>query len=346
MSTRKETVYLLGAGATRGGLEAAASVPSPLDLDFFDIVDLLTEPGTLKLAKTVLKDVWSLYRRTSGISLERYYRDIETRERLNKFAKSANKPTDWGRRRADLIELIRRAIIHTTCDIKKSPAIPRISAAHQDILKSLNKGDTIITFNYDTVIEESFGFTNLWSPKDGYGARVHNVNNSWCKQWIKKWGGSKGHSAVLLLKLHGSINWTLYNNRQIRIKPRPYVLRTRGGAAVVEKTSIVPPSMDKPIHRSPYKQLWRKARLKLDACQDIVVIGYSLPEADLMARALIDEVCRLRETRKKYIANFHIVDPNKAMQDKMIEIFRRAFGPYSHVYRYDTIQQFSRRHVV
>lgn len=148
-------VLLLGAGATRGGFASKSTPPPPIDTDFFDIAGQLSGHGTRHLARRVLRSVWELYNRTSGISLERYYRDIETRAAILRFAKTSNQPKDWASRQTDLEELVRRVYIHTTCDTSGTIK-PKGSEYHTSVLKLLRDDDTIITFNYDLVVEESF----------------------------------------------------------------------------------------------------------------------------------------------------------------------------------------------
>jgi len=126
MAANHHLVILFGAGATRGAFKKRVP-PPPLDQDFFDIAGQLTGRGTQVLAKRVLKDVFELYRRVTRIGLEHYFRDIEARAEIGIFAKSKNKPKDWARRQRDLVELIRRVMIHTTCDMTNAPA--RASAA-------------------------------------------------------------------------------------------------------------------------------------------------------------------------------------------------------------------------
>nr|WP_319999903.1 SIR2 family protein [uncultured Draconibacterium sp.] len=63
---------------------------------------------------------------------------------------------------------------------------------HDSLLRRyLNHGDTIISFNYDLIIDSTLKNTGEWQEKDGYG--FNNQNNS----------------KYLLLKPHGSINWKL-----------------------------------------------------------------------------------------------------------------------------------------
>src|SRR6266478_3596424 len=213
-------VVLFGAGATRGGLKTNI-IPPPVDADFFEIAGQIKGHGTPRLARTVLGDVRTLYGKIFDIGLENYYRDIETRARISSFAKSANKPRDWKKRQDNLEELIRRVIIHTTCESKANHLTPVKSTAHTDILTKLKKGDSILTFNYDLLIEESVRTTEVWTPVGGYGDKVFGVRSEWCQNWLtKRKGTSTTQSNIRLLKLHGSVNWTVYKTGQIKLKDR------------------------------------------------------------------------------------------------------------------------------
>ena len=334
-------VVLFGAGATRGGLRTS-KLPPPVDADFFEIAGQIKGHGTPRLARKVLGDVRTLYGKIFDVGLENYYRDIETRARISAFAKSANKPRDWTTRQENLEELIRRVVVHTTCESKGSHLVPARSTAHTDILRTLKKGDCILTFNYDLLIEESLSTAKVWTPIGGYGDKVHGVRSEWCRNWLEKRGGTGStRSQIRLLKLHGSVNWTLYKTGQIKLKDRPFVVRTRGKSTVFETVSILPPGWNKRIDRNPYKKLWREARLKLEQCKTVVIIGYSLPEADVLAKALFAEVVRLRAARGRYLKQLHLADPNPTVKQKFVEIFVPALNAQSKVFRYQDIKEFA-----
>lgn len=344
MILKRPVVILFGAGATRGSLEDVSRPPPPVNTDFFDIAGQLRGHGTQILAKKVLRDVWQLYGKVIGVSVEAYYRDIETRAAISRFAKSANKPRDWKARQGNLEELIRRVLVHTTCDIYKSPVKARQSKLHNALLRKLKKGDTIITFNYDTTIEESFTSTDLWSPIEGYGDGFHGGTLDWSRRWFSDRGESEQKkSSILLLKLHGSLNWKLYPNNQIRIKPRPYVVRTRNKRPSFEEISILPPGWNKRIDRKPYGQFWRTAKLRLEKCRTLVIVGYSLPDTDLLAKALFAEVVRLRAVRGALIGQLHIADPNESIKQKLIDIFTPALGSNGQIYRYSGIGELANK---
>ena len=336
-------VLLLGAGATRGGLSRNA-VPPPVDADFFEIAGQIKGHGTLRLARRVLSDVRNLYRRVPGIGLENYYRDIETRAKIGSFARSANRPKEWDRQKDDLEELIRRVVIHTTCELKNGRFEPLKSAAHTKVLSKLDRGDTILTFNYDLLIEESFGPSPVWTPREGYGDNVHGITNAWCKRWFKAKGIPNNRRAkISLLKLHGSVNWSLYKTNHIRLKDRPFVVRMRGSSPMPETVSILAPGWNKRIDKNPYRQLWREARLKLERCKTIIIIGYSLPEADLLAKALFAEVVRSRAARGAYLKQLHLADPVETVKEKFVELFVPALNAQSKIFRYKDIDEFSKR---
>ncbi len=325
---------LFGAGATRGAF-ADKSFPPPVDKDFFEIAGQIKGRGTRAVARKVLKSVWELYGRTNNVGLEEYYREVETRARIGSFAKSQNQPRDWDRRRKELEELIRRVYIHTTVDMSQKPPQPLESPVHQHLLNRLRSGSTIITFNYDLVIEESFDGANLWNPGNGFGLEVTGRSHDWTRRWFQNRGAYPGKSKIQLLKLHGSLGWVQYTNRQVRLKDRPYVIRK----GVTEKISVCPPGWNKPIDRNPYKALWRQARLKLESCKSLVIVGYSLPETDLLARALFSEVVRMRSARKKYLSHLVLVDPSDIVKERFTSLCTPALGPYGKITRYGSLRE-------
>src|ERR1700746_3051994 len=120
-------LILFGAGATRAAYESG-DPPPPLDTDFFEIALQITKRGTGFLAKKVAKNVHELYGKVIGVGLEQYFRDIETRLDLAKFAKPPNRPMDWNARKRSLEELIRRVLIQTTCEMNTGPARVKTSS--------------------------------------------------------------------------------------------------------------------------------------------------------------------------------------------------------------------------
>ncbi|MGH9491997.1 MAG: SIR2 family protein [Terriglobales bacterium] len=307
-----------------------------MDREFFSVANQLRGHGTPALAKRVLRSVWELYGHVEGVGLEEYYREVETRAEIGQIAKSVGKPKAWSKRRQDLEELIRRVYVETTTTEKDGCRKPLVSVSHQKILDVLQPGSTILTFNYDLLIEESFSSASLWNPRTGYGTLLPGSTLDWARIWLKNRKAKKNaKSKALLLKLHGSLGWGSYRNRAVKIKARPYYVRK----GKYESVSVLPPGWDKPIGLNPYKQLWRKARLRLQACRSLLIIGYSLPETDLLAKALFAEVVRLRQGALGYLSQLVLVDPDEAVRGKLIRLFTPALGPLCKVLQFDSLQR-------
>lgn len=328
---------VIGAGATRGAYRNRVP-PPPLDSDFFDVAGQLTGRGTARLAARVRKDVFDLYGRVSGVGLEEYYRDIEARAEIARFAKSKNRPKDWAMRQLDLEELIRRVLIQTTCEMQGGAARVEKNVVYAKLLKHVRDGDSLVTFNYETAIEESLPSNATWDPGDGYGVDASGKTLSWAKGWRSRGNRKAGASSqVKLLKLHGSLNWTLYKTNKVRLKPRPYVVRSRKGVAVYDKCAILPPGWHKHIEVNPYRQLWRQARLQCENCSSLAVIGYSLPDTDLLAKALFAEISRLRAKRRNFLKHLYLADPREDIRNRLLDILVPALGPKGRVYKYEGI---------
>ncbi len=317
-----------------------------MDNDFFDIAGQIKGHGTPQLAKKVLESVYTLYKRTTGVSLEGYYRDIETRGAIGRFCKTSNQPMDWAARKRKLEELIRRIYIQTTGG-QENTKIRKPSVIHKNILSMLETGDTIITFNYDLLIEESIESALLWNPITGYDIDMSQSPKDWCRTWLRDRDcTSPPESSILLLKLHGSLNWIGYPNGRIGLKARPYVVRTnRSGHPAFETVEIVAPGWQKRIDEKPYGKLWQRARLKLEKCKSIVIFGYSMPETDFLAKSFFAEIARTREARKYFLEELHLADPNQLVRERFIKLFTGALGPYGKVYQYESINAYHQRYI-
>ncbi len=331
------TVVIFGAGATRGGLRTQP-IPPPVDAEFFSVANRLTGHGTPEIAKRVLKSVWELYGKVDGVGLEDYYREIETRAAIGLIAKAAGKPKDWRNRQTDLEELIRRVYVHTTTREVKGKREPCVSLAHRRILKALSSSSTVLTFNYDMVIEEAFADASLWNPRDGYGVKLPGITLDWARIWLRtRNAGKDARSKLLLLKLHGSLGWAAYRNRIVKLKPRPYYVRT----GTFERVEVLPPGWNKRIDLNPYRRFWREARLRLQSCRSLLIVGYSLPETDLLARALFAEVVRHRAVGRRYLDRLVLVDPNTQIRARFIKLFTPALGPLATILQFDSLEQFA-----
>jgi len=70
----------------------------------------------------------------------------------------------------------------------------------------ISNGDTIVTFNWDTLLDRVLQECTDWNPDTGYGVKFRNVlDRKWRKQVHQK-----DKRTVRYLKLHGSTNWLVH----------------------------------------------------------------------------------------------------------------------------------------
>jgi hypothetical protein len=165
----------------------------------------------------------------------------------------------------------------------------------------------VVTFNYDSFVEKAY--ETLGPDSDGnqrereqlYSMPVAVLNS---RSGVGVLGGST-RTTFPLLKLHGSCTW-LYSGSE-----RFYgetVFRTRGkrgwvsdeymaeiNAEARDKVPlIVPPTTDKSAFfaNESVRAQWREASFQLRGYADVYIIGYSLPETDMLVRFLVSELDR------------------------------------------------------
>ena len=155
-------------------------------------------------------------------------------------------------------------------------------------------GDTILTFNYDLVIESALFRRKLWSPTDGYVIWFENTPPPDQRNDVS--------TSFPLHKIHGSLNWEGPDMFQPRLeleffydngspifpgylkneRPRrnvPYQ-GGHGGCWMM-------PSFVKQFAVPELLQVWRNAFTALREADELVAVGYSLPSEDSAACLLL-----------------------------------------------------------
>lgn len=203
-------------------------------------------------------------------------------------------------------------------------------APFADLLQRLNGTElehgyrcSLITFNYDLIPDHTLTFSGC-----GFDYCIH--------------GGPP--SATPLLKLHGSLNWAncgcgqivswnigdYFNQRdfppnatQIRFK----MASNLGVAQLAHCTEamgtepvIVPPTWSKTEHHHAIAQVWRRAAAELSDAENIIVIGYSLPETDAFFRYLY----ALGAIGGRLIKRFWVFNPDLSTKPRFEQLLGKA----------------------
>lgn len=162
---------------------------------------------------------------------------------------------------------------------------------------------TVITFNYDKLIETAVLSHSLWDP---FHSRLVAANDvlrglpplpSTGQPWLL---GPRSDT-FKLLKLHGSVDWwavpgdtsgaTLVREPTTSVFETPAELTKEGRQEQLpgRERFIIPPLAAKSIYyRNPLsRELWQQAFDALQAASRVSILGYSLPPADtVMANML------------------------------------------------------------
>ena len=178
----------------------------------------------------------------------------------------------------------------------------------------------MITFNYDLLLERLLEeeHRNDWHMVDGYGIDIPLTDEAFpTARRVSKRSRevpAGWRSKVLLLKLHGSINWgvpTIAVDKGNVIYRRP----SGGGYSMLHRQVrapgdvpltllfepvIVPPIVDKSgwLKNQTFRYLWNMANQAIQEAKEITFIGYSLPPTDFMTEFMFRQA-RMGHSQKQ-----------------------------------------------
>jgi NAD-dependent SIR2 family protein deacetylase len=193
-----------------------------------------------------------------------------------------------------------------------------------------NKNISILTLNYDTLLEQAFDFL---FKKSGYiDYCIHLMNYDKLKElkafnfWINprepvSVSNNEDPLPIKIIKLHGSLNWKYCNCcNQTLLTPWDRTIDLQRGKFLGYKypdnekyeyvcpldgtefqTLIMPPSYLKSLNQPVLSQLFSEASREIRDAQKIVFVGYSLSDADVHIKALFRK--QLRKNTEIIVVN-------------------------------------------
>jgi len=192
--------YLLGAGASKSYEISKTSERLPLANDFFNTFNKLDISANGWVLVGDIINYVKTTRKVSALEFASFNEDIE-----NIHSEIQDRYLD-AIKKNNVEDIIRLGKTFTQLIFLFSSVINEIqngneSNFHKNLVLSLDNEDSIITFNWDTLIDKSLRYNTSWSLKNGYYVAPKLIHKD---GWIK---GENGNSKNLLLKLHGSSNW-------------------------------------------------------------------------------------------------------------------------------------------
>jgi SIR2-like domain len=175
---------------------------------------------------------------------------------------------------------------------------------HGKYLNNCEQKNTVITFNYDTLLEEALKRSKL---EFTYGFEVGDMEYVNC---------NNTENCLQILKLHGSLNWSdknkIYENYDLLSKSDEDVL-------------IIPPTWNK-VFNEIFLKVWKNAVNALTDATRIIIIGFSVPPTDVHFKFLIAAGLQNNISLRKFI----FVNPSlknnveaKKLKDNIFKVLRK-----------------------
>jgi len=333
-------VFLLGAGATRGALPHVLlnrkRVKPPLNGDFFEVATTYArahgpasaESRRLQRLRRVFNEdlpVRGMPMMEEAFSLLYLAGDFPEIYRQRRGRKPASG------RRQEMDDFLRLAFgILTLLD--KSTTV---STGYDRLATRLEKGDTIISLNYDTVLDSAL-WRHGWNPTSGYSLGGGGDKIRWRTRRDTSLGDAL---AIRLLKLHGSVNWFVRGNfsrlEAAFVKKPVRVTAPRSNEITGHIRQIVPPIYGKTFKHDHWRRLWDLAYHALCEAEVLVVIGCSLIDTDFHLRALVSRAAKWRKTQGSLFHSVVLVDTKLAVRRKWRRALRGTSTDYESVNGFD-----------
>ena len=162
--------------------------------------------------------------------------------------------------------------------------------------RKLGANDTVITFNYDLVVEMLIevhdAYPTGFGPKPGSPVKVIRPGQ---KDDMRD---ARSTGRCPLLKLHGSVDWRVIG----KITPRVEVMSDRPPFALrcaASELAIATPGPSKSEAATSFQDLWIYAHEALTQADVVVFVGYRFPETDAYARAQLLGAIRENHDNRK-----------------------------------------------
>ncbi len=202
------TTYILGAGASHSYVDSYSGVRPPLANAFFSTFTQLPISEDFEVR---IGDIINYVRDCHGIPWERFGTfDMnaeafmtELDEKIRFLAEKARAEQLDDQERGNFYTWVKAydqmifLFAHVLNETQNGP----VSRQYSKLTSMCGEGDTLITFNWDTLLDRALHDSTTWIPDTGYRVNFRSILDI---DWRPP---SHQVSTVQLLKLHGSTNW-------------------------------------------------------------------------------------------------------------------------------------------
>lgn len=343
-----KTVFILGAGATRGcsfvsKMKQQGHCLPPLDGDFFTQLQRVSSAVHSKRIERLVAGMVEWFGPNYALGMEQVFIHLEHAERmLRHLGKDAG--PDYGRvtsLKRDLVQSIAIILGESLTEVKAGGVGSyelRKCKWHDRLVRSLAEGgDAFISFNYDCVLDDSLrrAGAGKWNAHYGYGLRLgsHGSGLTGHEYWTPDAVPLPNRDETIRVhKVHGSLHFREESGKVV-LKKRPYGNpRAESGDM---RFSIIPPESSKSYEKGRFGQTMQDAHRSLREAARLVVIGYSLPPSDQHAEALFRFGVR-REALKSLV----IVNPDRPVRRRIRGALQGGMNSATRVLSFDYLEEF------
>ncbi len=342
-------LIVLGAGATRGasfcsGAGRLRLCKPPVDGDFFTQLQRISNDKHRATIDALLENVISHFGHNFSLGLERVFTVFEFYQRVKSaIATDSSKALDFTAARSNLLQALAAVLEESLTDSTpdgsgSTDMIP--CEYHRQLVEKLNGNDTIMSFNYDCLIDLALKRhgSGRWNPHYGYNLPLRKGPNSRIageEAWQPSGTVAAKDKTITLLKLHGSLHFAKAKPSQsgspYRLKQHPYT--RRNGRLQFE---IIPPEWNKKFDDALFGRLWKAAATAIRAASTVVVIGYSFPLTDLHTESLFRVA--VKPGRFKHVV---LVNPDRDARRRALAVLSTGLTKSTRVLVFDSFQAFS-----
>jgi hypothetical protein len=324
------TLYIIGAGCSKNYNQCTSPIPgleAPLNGDFFKIAKKVIDHYQLDFMFSpilgcdhLINDITHLFGTAANNGKNTTDVLNDDRLKLESVMNFFSLQNSILERDIPLLQTSYHSRMRSLNDllaytITESLAGP-VCNKHLLLAKSMKKGDVVLDFNYDLLLDNALDSEKKLSDS-GYYFRFDYVMND--EVWDNV---SEEKSQIELLKLHGSLNWLRCSScgRFLLIrsskKDKSYWEKLRDcrnlGASTIKcpkcasrvsdiyelERIIIPPTLAKSYDMLEIRNVWRHASMLTDIDR-IITIGYRFSEQDAAVDMLLRHMLEHGSFKKK-----------------------------------------------
>jgi hypothetical protein len=292
----KSVVYVLGAGASKAVIPDA-----PL------MAQLLPEALQILRRPYYSGGLWNARVNRIKQFIDNFYRlNPDTLPNLEDILTQLDDAIEEGRplsRQYDVpfLRTLREDLVFAICEVLRIKLGFGDKAGRrlmQRFMQRLGPNDSILSLNYDIIVD------NALSTRSGPGLLIdYGLSVRYAREYPNlqsAYNLSERPQQNLpppLYKLHGSLNWLYCPSCQqldvtIGEKGVHYIYEEGSDFACPECQGrydplIITPTLVKSYDNILLREVWRRAEDKVSKADEVVFIGYSLPDADVLLRCML-----------------------------------------------------------